>query len=57
MTNLLALNGSGLALLGGLLRLLALLEKRLRDEDLVLSGDGTAAVTSVWPFRKVVKKK
>jgi hypothetical protein len=36
-TNLLALNSSGLTVLGGLLSSLALLEESLRDQDL-LSG-------------------
>lgn len=40
VTNSLALNSGGLAVLDGLLSRLALLEKRLRDEDLLSSGGG-----------------
>lgn len=44
-TDLLALNGGGLALLNGLLRSLALLEKGLRDQDLLGGGGGTKEPT------------
>lgn len=55
-TNSLALNGGSLAVRDGLLSRLALLEKRLRDEDLLSSGGGPVGGTiSAWPFRRIVK--